>query len=317
MNFNGLFLSGGKGIKTDAVKMVIPLAVIFVLGPVLTANQSILMELAVFIILADALNIVYGFTGYLPFGFGAFFAVGAYGTAIMIAHYSSPVALALLVGALLACLLALVFTPLLRLSGAYFAIASLAAFEVVYLAVSNTSLTSVTGGPYGISFIQAYSPNVDYAVTAVVAIVSALAVILLSRSYFGIALKAIKEDRFAVELAGVNSLRYRNYAWLLSALFSGLAGGLFGWYLGFFYPEAVFSLTDYSVLVIVFVLFGGRGTTFGPVIGTIILFATYEMLILYFSNLLLIIFGLLLVLLILFIPDGILPIIRKYYGGIS
>jgi branched-chain amino acid transport system permease protein len=317
VNFRGFFLSGGRGIKTDAVKIAVPLAAIFTLGPVVTGNQSILMELAVFVILADALNIVYGFTGYLPFGFGAFFAVGAYGTAIMIAHYSFPVGIALLVGTFLSCVLALVFTPLLRLSGAYFAIASLAAFEVLYLAIGNTSLTSITGGPYGISFIQAYSPNVDYAVTAAVAVVSALTVVLLARSYFGIALKAIREDRFAVELAGVNSLRYRNYAWLLSAFFSGLAGGLFGWYLGFFYPEAVFSLTDYSVLIIVFVLFGGRGTAFGPVIGAIILFAVYEVLILYFSNLLLIIFGLLLVLLILFIPDGIVPIIRKHYGGIS
>ncbi len=317
MNFKKWLTTDRKGLGKDAAALALPLALIFALGPVITGNQSILMELAVFIILADALNIIYGFTGYLPFGFGVFFGTGAYGTAIMISHYNFPVAAALAVGCVASLVLSLVFTPLLRLSGPYFAIASLAAFEVVYLVVGNTELTSLTGGPYGLSFIRAYSPNTDYAVTAVVAVFSAIIVLLISRSLFGTALKAIREDRFAVELAGVNSLLYRNYAWFLSALMSGLAGGLYGWYLGFFYPDAVFSLTEFSVLVIVFVVFGGKGTLFGPIVGTAALFALYEFIVLYFSGLLLIVFGILLILLILFLPNGVVPVVRKVYGGIT
>ncbi len=311
MNFRKVFLADRRMLARDAGIMVLPLALLFLLGPMLFANQGLFMELAIYVMLADALNIVYGFTGYLPFGFGVFFAVGAYGTAILVAFHGWPVALAILAGALFSALLSLLFTPLLRLSGAYFAIASLAAFEAVYLIFSNSSLTSVTGGPYGISFTSVYAPNLDYAVAAVLAVVSALTVLAVSGSSFGIALKAIREDRFAVELAGVNSLKYRTYAWLISSFLSGVAGGLYGWYLGFFYPEAVFSLTDFSVLVIVFVLFGGRGTVFGPLIGVAVLFAVYEFLTLYFSNLVLIIFGVLLVLLILFIPNGIMEQVTR------
>lgn len=306
-----------KSIFTDSLKLLVPLAVIFALGPVFTGNQSLLMELAVFIILADALNIIYGFTGYLPFGFGVFFGTGAYGTAIMITHYHFQPLAALPVGMAATLVLSLLFTPLLRLSGAYFAIASLAAFEVIYLAVGNTSLTFLTGGPYGLSFPQAYRPNLDYTITAIIAIVSALAVLFISRSYFGQALNAIREDRAAAELSGINTLLYRNYAWMISAVLSGLAGGLYGWYLGFFYPDAVFSLTDFSVLVIVFVVFGGKGTIYGPIIGTVALFALYELVTLYFGNFLLIIFGLLLILLILFLPNGVLPMVKKVYGGID
>ncbi len=311
VNFRHFFLKDPKRMWPEASMLVAPLAVIFILGPDIYPNQSIFMELAVFIMLADALNIVYGYTGYLPFGFGVFFAVGAYGTAILISHASWQVAPAIIAGACLAALLSLLFTPMLRLSGAYFAISSLAAFEAFYLIFSNTQLTSLTGGPYGISFTQVYNANLDYTAAVVLAIASAIVVLVISKSTFGIALQAIREDRFAVELAGVSSLRYRTYAWLISSFISGLAGGLFGWYQGFFYPEAVFNLTEFSVLVIVFVLFGGKGTVFGPVVGTVILFLVYEILSLTLSNSLLIIFGLLLVVLVLFIPNGIEPLLRK------
>ncbi len=311
MNFRRFFLSNPKKISTDAALLIVPLAALFILGPMVITNQAIFMELAVYIMLADALNIVYGFTGYLPFGFGVFFAVGAYGTAILITHDAWPVGASIIAGACFAALLSLLFTPMLRLSGAYFAISSMAAFEAVYLIFSNTQLTFLTGGPYGITFTQVYNPNLDYMIAAILAAVSALVVLLISKSTFGIALRAIREDRFAVELSGVSSLRYRTYAWLISSFVSGIAGGLYGWYLGFFYPEAVFSLTDFSVLVIIFVLFGGRGTVYGPVIGTVILFLAYQLLSLYSANLLLIIFGVLLVLLVLFIPNGIEPLFRK------
>lgn len=303
----------------DALVITVSLAALFLAGPLFINNQSLFMELAIFIILAESLNIVYGFTGYLPFGFGVFFAVGAYGTAILIHHYSWPVASSIIAGACFAALLSLLFTPMLRLSGAYFAISSLAAFEAVYYIFSNTQpqIVALTGGPYGISFTQVYNPNLDFTVAVIVSIVSALIVLLISNSTFGIALKAIREDRLAVELAGVSSLRYRTYAWLLTAFLSGIAGGLFGWYLGFFYPETVFDLTDFSVLVIVFLLAGGRGTVYGPLIGTVILFLGYELISLYFANLLLIVFGAILVLLVLFLPRGLEPLFRKLFAALK
>lgn len=314
MNFRRLFLEDPRKMWLDAVLIVVPLAALYLAGPLFIPNQSLFMVLAIYIMLAESLNIVYGFTGYLPFGFGVFFAVGAYGTAILIHDYAWSVSLSIIAGACFAALLSILFTPMLRLSGAYFAISSLAAFEAVYYIFSNDQpqIVAVTGGPYGINFSQVYNANLDFTITAILSIVAALIVLLINRTTFGIALKAIREDRFAVELAGVSSLRYRTYAWLITAFLSGIAGGLYGWYLGFFYPEAVFNLADFSVLVIVFVLAGGKGTVFGPLIGTVVLFLAYELISLSFPNLLLIIFGAILVALVLFLPDGFEPIVRKY-----
>lgn len=317
MNFDYLLVSNKKKITNDFIKLALPLAILFAIGPFVYTNQALFFSLAVFIILTEAFNIVYGFTGYLPFGFAVFFAIGAYVTAIMIVHLHFPALLAVLVGGLSSVALSFLFSPLLRLSGAYFAISSLAFFEAVYYIFENPTLEHITGGPYGISFIQAYNPNLTYALVSALAVISVIVVVVIYHSSFGAALRAIKDDRFAVELSGINSLRYRNFAWIISTFMAGIAGSLYGWYLGFFYPSGVFDLTQYSVLVIVFVIFGGAGTKYGPVLGTIILFVLYQFLNFSFTGSLQLVFGVILVVLILFLPNGIVPMIRKYTKEVS
>ena len=126
--------------------------VVMALMPNVYANDLLLFNFVMFLTLSQGLNIIYGFTGYLPFGYVGFFGAGAYGFAIVGDELLAPPPLvAMAVGAVAAVVLALVLIPLMRLSGAYFAIANLAAAQAVYQVVSNPALEDVTKGPYGVS----------------------------------------------------------------------------------------------------------------------------------------------------------------------
>ena len=121
--------------------------------PSVYSNELLLFNFVMFLTLSQGLNIIYGFTGYLPFGYVGFFGAGAYGFAIAVMNYGAGPLPAMAVGAAAAVVLGLVLIPLLRLSGAYFAIANLAAAQAVYQVVSNPALESVTKGPYGVSLM--------------------------------------------------------------------------------------------------------------------------------------------------------------------
>src|SRR5947209_12390001 len=108
--------------------------------PSLYSNHLLLFNFVVFLTLAQGVNIIYGFTGYLPFGYVGFFGTGAYGFSLMVLHLQSPPLAAVAVGAATAIALAVLLTPLFRLSGAYFSIANLAAALAVLQVISNPSL---------------------------------------------------------------------------------------------------------------------------------------------------------------------------------
>src|SRR4029077_1961891 len=100
-------------------------------------------------------------------------------------------------------------------------------------------------------------------------------VIYLRNSHFGTALKAIREDPISASMAGINVVRERIIAWLLSAAIAGLAGGVFAWYVSVFYPETVFSV-EFTIFAIVFALFGGNASVIGPILGVVILYGIYN-----------------------------------------
>jgi len=299
----------------DSAKSFVPLILLFVIGPIFYQDQFLFLLLAVLLVCTNALNIVYGFTGYLPFGFAVFVAFGAYTAAMTVNLLHFPVWLAVMSAGLASALLSLLFTPLLHLNGAYFAIASLAAFEAVYNIFQNGALVHITGGPYGIFPKVPYTPNLDYLTVVVLAIISSLAILFIKRSHFGLALQAIRDDKYAAETIGVNTSLLRTYAWVISTLITGVAGGMYGLYIGFFYPSGVFDLTQFSVLVIIFLIFGGRGTYLGPIIGTVVLFLLYQFLNLYYPNLYLLVFGIVIILVMLFLPDGVMSILQKRVKG--
>lgn len=287
-----------------------PLVIVFAVLPGVYQNHLLLFNFVIFLILAQGVNIIYGFTGYLPFGYVGFFGAGAYGFAIMVMHLHAPALIAVLAGGIVGILLGLLLTPLLRLSGAYFAIANLAAALAVMHLVANPALQNITKGPYGVSLTGTFNPNSAYMAALVVLALTLGAVVYLKNSSFGLALQAVREDAVSAGMAGVNVLKMRVVAWLASALVAGLAGGTYAWYVSVFYPDNVFS-NDFSIFAIVFALFGGVATITGPIIGVVILYGIYNLIGFTTPQYFQLIYGLLIMGLVLFLPAGLVSLAKR------
>lgn len=274
------------------------------------SNELLLFNFVTFLALAQGLNIIYGFTGYLPFGYVGFYGAGAYGFALAVMHLHVPAIVAMGLGGLAAVILAVVLLPLLRLSGAYFAIASLAAAQAVYEVVANPSLEDVTKGPYGVSLQEVFAPAFSYYI-AVAVLAGALALVIwLRNSRFGLSLQAIREDQVSAAMAGVSVVRGRTIAWLLSALVAGLVGSVFAWHISVFYPDTAFDLSV-SIFATVFLLFGGATTLSGPLLGVFILYGVYNAIGITVPQYFEFIYGTLIVLLVLFLPNGLVSLLTS------
>jgi len=299
-----------RGLWVESALVLVVVGLGFALSPFLYGNESLLFSMMAYVALAQGLNIAYGFTGYLPFGYVGFFGSGAYGTALAIMFLHAPPIAAVVGGGLLAVIFGIVLAPLLRLSGAYFAIANLAASQALYFVVANPHLSNITQGPYGIKLTSVFAPTESYATLWVIVLLATAVAIYLRVSRFGLALRAINQDAQSAEVAGVNVVRGRLVAWLLSALVAGLAGGAYGWHISVFYPHSVFTLRI-SIFAIVFVLFGGAGTVIGPIIGAVLLYGLYDVIGISTPEYFQLIYGLLIIALVLFLPNGLLSLVRK------
>lgn len=290
--------------------IVAPVVVAFALLPGVYNNQLLLFNFVLFLTLAQGVNVIYGFTGYLPFGYVGFFGAGAYGFSLLVMHLQAPPLLALLAAGVAALLLGLLLTPLLRLSGAYFSIANLAASLAVLHFISNPNLEPVTRGPYGVSLSGIFNPKLAYGLAVAVMAGAMLVVVWLRNSRFGLALQAVREDSVSAAQAGVDVSHARAVAWLLSAVIAGFAGGVFAWYVSVFYPDTVFS-ADYSIFAIVFALFGGVSTIVGPIVGVLILYGVYNLIGFSTPQFFQLIYGALIMLLVLFLPQGLISLLKR------
>ncbi|PMP89627.1 MAG: amino acid ABC transporter, partial [Desulfurella sp.] len=245
-----------------------------------------------------------------PFGYVGFFGIGAYSASLLILLLHVGVVPAILLGGVAASIVGIILTPLLRLSGAYFAIANLAASQAIYYIISNPHLENITQGPYGIMLSSVYDATASYNAMLIVMFFAFMLVLFFRQSRFGLSLMAIREDSITASVAGVNVVLARTIAWLLSAFVAGLCGGVFAWYTSVFYPETVFSL-NISIFAIVFVLFGGAATLIGPLIGTVILYGMYNFIGISTPQYFQLIYGLLIVVLIMFLPNGVISLFKK------
>jgi branched-chain amino acid transport system permease protein len=298
----------------DATILVL-LAGCFLLLPHLYANESLLFAMMTFIALAQGLNLLYGFTGYLPFGYVGFFGAGAYGTSLLVLHAGFGAVPAVIGGGTAAVVAALLLSPLLRLSGAYFSIASLAASQILYLIVANPALSGITGGPYGLNIQQAFDPRASYLAMLAVMLLACAIAAYFRNSRFGLALRAMTQEYVSAQMAGIDIVRSRLVVWLASAAIAGLAGGSYAWNISVYYPEAVFGL-QISVFAIVFALFGGVGTVAGPILGAAILYSLYNAIGISVPQYFELIYGFLIVLLTLFLPNGVLSLRQRRRTGV-
>jgi branched-chain amino acid transport system permease protein len=222
--------------------------------------------------LATAWNIIGGFGGQFSLGHGVFFAVGAYAVALLqVQHGWSPWA-AMLVGAILAGGVALVLAwPIFRLRGPFLAIGTLALNQVA-LALAN--YFGWTGGPQGVRIPFADSPVQDPAtwpwVMFAFLVLCTVVALLISRSRLGYSLVAVREDEDAADAAGVNPLVAKTLGLVISAVLTGMGGGLFASYIAFVDPPSVLNIAEVGARIPLLALIGGLGTVAGPIAGALI-----------------------------------------------
>jgi branched-chain amino acid transport system permease protein len=278
-------------------------------------QRPFLFYLMMWISLSLSLNIIYGYTGYLPFGYVAFYGIGAYVASILWSRLDVPIALAIIVAGLGGALLALLFAPTLRLKGIYFAIVNFSFAMALEIIVSNLP-EEITGGTFGISLSRIYNPTLSYYFMLAVMLVTILAVWMLSKSRLGIALKCIKEDDEAASAMGIDVVRSRLYAWLLSATFPAFVGAIDAWNTAIIDPESSFSLSI-TAKSIIYSMFGGLGTVTGPIVGSTLLYTLDDIIWSIFPLLDLLLLGVLVVLLILFLPKGIIGTLLDRYRALK
>jgi branched-chain amino acid transport system permease protein len=270
-----------------------------------------MLQLFMWVALAQSWNLISGLTGYVSFGHVAFFGTGAYATAILIATHGWHWGPAAVAGGVAAAILALIIGyPCLRLKGPYFAIAMLGLNEVMRVLVSY--FEGLTGGGLGLSLPTLHaSVEIYYAMgLAAVAVTAVASLIITSR--FGLRLMTIREDEIAAEAMGINTARYKLYAFLLSAFMPGVVGGLFARDTGYIEPIGVFPLLT-TITMIVMALFGGKGTIWGPVLGAVTLFVFQELVWARFLYLHQVLFGAIIVFVVLLMPRGILGVLQERY----
>jgi len=174
--------------------------------------------------------------------------------------------------------------------------------------VSNPNLQSVTSGPYGVDLSAVFNSSLSYWLMLVVVVLVTLFVIYIRHSQFGFSLQALRDDPVSAAMSGVPVVRARTIAWLASAMIAGVTGAIYGWHISVFYPDAVFDLSI-SIFAIVFTLFGGKATLWGPILGTVVLYGLYNYIGVQTPQYFQLVYGLLIVGLVLFLPNGVMSLL--------
>ncbi len=286
--------------------------IIFLAGlPVVIKRTDIinlLFLVFLFIILSQSWNILAGFAGQVNLGHAGFFGLGALATRVLWLS-GLPFILAFLLGGLTSLIFALIIGfPAFRLRGAYFVIGMLAMAEIMRITVGN-ALPEISALPS--KFIVSYSINQRYYMSLMLATATMVIAWTLSGSKQGLAMLAIKQNQDTSEATGVNTFKFKLLALSLSALLAGLAGGVFAFFHVSYYPAHAFSPQwTFDALFIAYI--GGIGTVVGPIVGTLFYIALREL----FSLILplqihTIVFGILFILVVFFMPRGLVEVPRK------
>jgi branched-chain amino acid transport system permease protein len=297
------------------------IVVAIVLAGLPLVGSNYLLRLAtticMYAVMAQSWNFIGGLAGYPSFATAAFFGLGAYTSAILLNH-GAPLPFAWGCAGLTALVFAaLLGGAILHLRGHYFAIASLIVAEMLREIVNT--LPNFTGGGKGLNLtmlaisVSAQARFFFYAMLGLAVFCTAFA-ILIHRSKLGFGLRCIQQNEDAANMLGVNTYAYKTAAFSLSAVFVGAAGAIYASWLNYIEPTDVFDVL-LAVKPMVMVLLGGLGTIFGPAVGAVILLAFEELVWRSFLTIHAAVLGLIIVVLVLFLPNGILSIVRERLSG--
>jgi branched-chain amino acid transport system permease protein len=271
--------------------------------PLFTTRNDLLnlgVQIFLAVVLAQSWNLLGGYAGQINLGHAAFFGLGALVTR-MLWVAGVPLIVALSAAALVATAFGcLIGVPAFRLRGAYFAIGTLGLAEILRITIGNLlpQISTMRAGE-----LASYSIWPRYYLTLALALLCVAVVALLVPSRVGLGIRAVREDEAAAEASGVSALRHKLLALAVSTALAGLAGGAFAYYHVSYYPQHTFSpVWTFDAVLMTFV--GGVGTVHGPVLGALFYVILKEVLALQWVEFHLIIFGMLFMLIVLFLPGG-------------
>jgi branched-chain amino acid transport system permease protein len=343
-------LSSRRGASPASLIILVAVtAMLFVFPAFMKSPYALHIMILFFLstIMGESWNIIGGYTGQYSVGHAAYFGAGAYTTMILLQYKQIPPWYGFIAGIVVAAVVALVIGAIcFRLRGPYFVLASIAVAEVLRLCALN--LKDITNGAEGILVTEIpplklggvvitdfLSKVPFYYMGLSWALITILVTWIVQNSKLGYFIQAIREDQDAAHSLGISLSLYKNAALLISAALTSIAGSFYAIYIGFVDPPTVLSL-DISVQIVLICIIGGIGTIWGPVVGSLVLVPLSEIL---RSNLIgetifkagfvtessgmgvflkehlahshALIYGILVVVVILFMPDGVLGFVKK------
>ena len=286
-------------------------------------NYQIIILVGINIILAVSLNLINGYTGQFSIGHAGFYAVGAYTCAAVVYYGQSAIrgateflpsiaqnSVLLLIGLLAAALAAavaglVVGIPSLRLRGDYLAIVTLGFGEIIRVLILNIE---AIGGSRGFSGLPQLS---NFFWVYVFVLITVVTVRNLVHSSYGRAFISIRDDEIAAEAMGVNTTRFKVLSFVISSMFAGIAGGLFGHFTMYLHPNSFLFITSFYIIIMIVV--GGLGSIEGAILGAVLITVLLEAL-REFGAFRLVIFSVLLVLIMIYRPQGLLGTWTMFRG---
>lgn len=289
--------------------------------PLLTVNAfylDVATRIALNAMVVIGLNLLLGYTGQISLGHAGFFGIGAYASAILCSHFNWPPLLALASGASAVGLLALlVARPILKLKGHYLAMATLGLGIIISIVISNEA--SYTGGPDGMAvppfsvFGAALAGELQwYALAATLLVLVTWGALNLIDSPSGRALQAIHGSEIAARVAGIDTTGCKVRVFVLSAVVASIAGSLSAHYIGFVTPGMAGFF--HSIELVTMVVMGGMASVFGSIIGAALL-TLLPQLLSSFEGWETVMFGLILMLTMIFLPKGLVPTMRLRFAA--
>jgi branched-chain amino acid transport system permease protein len=278
---------------------------------------NITVIIGIYALLTIGLNLLIGYAGQISLGHAAYFGLGSYTVAILTTLYKWDTLLALIMAVVFTAVAAwIIGKPTLKLKGHYLAMATLGFGFIAQIMMAE--LTGLTGGPQGISGIPKLSVlgfrfsgdfQLYFLVWGLVVIVQMMTIRLIGGK-IGRAFLAIHTNETAAESLGINTVRLKLMAFIISAALAGLAGGFYAFSINYINPEP-FGF-NFSILLVTMVVVGGMGDLWGPILGTVILTIIPEVLRVV-KDFDILIYGLILMLIIIFMPQGMIALIYRAF----
>lgn len=306
-------------------KTIVIILLILVLGVLPNFTGSAVIRLLILtyttLIMTISWNIVSGYTRFLSLGHSMFLGIGAYTSAILYTKYNISPWIGMIISLIPSALLAFVIGVLtFRLHGAFFALTTIAILQILMLIALH--FKDITGGALGIIYLPKNDPMnfffLDiayyYYIIYIMLLISLYISYKIDQGFFGKSLKAIGDDEIAASTIGINTMKIKILAFIISSLIATPVGTFYAQYIGYIIPQSVFDL-NLSIRIAVIGMIGGAGTFLGPILGAIIFVPADQLLTTYLSSyygLNLVIYGLLLMISAIFLPTGVVGFIGGF-----